>query len=858
MAASPSCLPVLLPDAARLSVESVRQTEGAIVIGACSITGTATCPACGVCSSRVHSQYRRTLRDLSYQGARVAIQLRSRRFYCRSQGCHRKIFTERFPILTAAHGRQTDRHREALKQIGYALGGEAGSRLASQLGIASSPDTILRVTKLVVGPVVAPPVKALGVDDWAWRKGQRYGTILVDLERHQPIDLLPDRESETLKKWLEAHPGVEIVSRDRAGAYAEGARKGAPEALQVADRFHILCNLTQALQRLLERSGAALRRSQISEAAPSPDASSAGVPTDPSVTTTAGTAPGLDPSKLNRHQQQSQQRRELRKARFEAVRAAHDRGLTQRAIGREFGLTRKTVQRFLQATEFPEQAPRRRRTGLEPYREYLEKRWAEGCNNASLLWRELQKQGYSGQLSRVKEYLQPWRSPEPKPTRRNRKLPGLRMVAFWLAKPAAERKEAEQKWVQVITKDQPAISQAERLAQTFRDMVKNHRVSDLEAWLKSAETSGIPELNGFATGIRRDHAAVTAGIETHWNNGQVEGQVHRLKTIEAPNVRPAQASFSSADGSFRSTPASRCAPLGPLEAPPKVRESLPGFVHDVCSAIHPLAIASPCFEMFPSIGVRPDVDTPGRTASAPVGRWNSRDAGTFHPRHGARTWAGRRRVGEADAAVGRCLAGTAPRRTFRARFAAAPSGDGAFRPARHSSRRGTWRGVSFAERGRGRFWRASVHHSLLPFDAAASAAIGLVQAICAHAGGWPLPRGGAQKIADALASYLRTLGGEIVTGTRVTTLPASPLTLCDVSPRALLSLAGARLPAGFRGLPGRLPIWPGSLQNGLGAGCAHSVARGGVPPRRHRALGRHVWRKSPSGKAITKGGPLYW
>jgi len=206
--------------------------------------------------------------------------------------------------------------------------------------------------------------------------------------------------------------------------------------------------------------------------------------------------------------------------------------LTQRAIGREFGLTRKTVRRFLQAKEFPEQAPRRRRTGLEPYREYLEKRWAEGCNNASLLWKELQKQGYSGQLSRVKEYLQPWRSPEPNPTRRNRKLPGLRLVAFWLAKPTAERKEAEQKWVQVITRDQPEISNAEHLAQAFRDMVKNRKVGDLDAWLKSAEASGTPELNGFAMGIRRDHAAVAAGIEKPWSNGQVEGQVHRLKLLK--------------------------------------------------------------------------------------------------------------------------------------------------------------------------------------------------------------------------------------------------------------------------------------------------------------------------------------
>jgi transposase len=211
------------------------------------------------------------------------------------------------------------------------------------------------------------------------------------LERHKPIDLLPDREAETLEKWLKAHPGVEIVSRDRAGAYAEGARKGAPDALQVADHFHILCNLTQALQRMLERLGTALRRSQLPEAAPSEDSPSARVTADPVATTTTMPPPG--PAKLNQRQQQSQQRRESRKACFEAVRAAYQRGLTQRSIAQELGLSRKTVSRFLQADEFPEQGPRQRRTALAPYREYLERRWAEGCRNASQLWREIQKQG---------------------------------------------------------------------------------------------------------------------------------------------------------------------------------------------------------------------------------------------------------------------------------------------------------------------------------------------------------------------------------------------------------------------------------------------------------------------------------
>jgi transposase len=464
MAASPGPLPVLLPDPAHVSVDSVQLTEGVVVIVAGASGETAICPVCGSSSCHVHSQYGRTLFDLSWQGARVRIELNARRFYCRSQDCRRKIFTERFPSLTVSYGRQTSRHHELLKRIGYALGGQGGFRLASQLGMDSSPDTILRAVKRGRCPMPCSPVKALGVDDWAWRKGQRYGTILVDLERRQPIDLLPDRESGTLEKWLEDRQGIEIISRDRAGAYAEGARKGAPQAIQVADRFHLLCNITQAMQRLLDRLAVALRRSQISEAALSKDLSSTGSADVPS----EATVPACDPPRLNQLQQQSQQRRERRKARYEAVRAAHQRGLTQRAIARELDMTRKTVRRFLQAADFPERVSSRRRTALEPHREYLEKRWADGCHNASQLWRELRQRGYPGQFGRVKQFLQPWRLQGPKPKPHHQKLPGLRLVAFWLSKPAGDRKEKEQQWVQQVTNDHPEIGTAENLAQRFR------------------------------------------------------------------------------------------------------------------------------------------------------------------------------------------------------------------------------------------------------------------------------------------------------------------------------------------------------------------------------------------------------
>jgi transposase len=238
----------------------------------------------------------------------------------------------------------------------------------------------------------------LGVDDWAWRRGHRYGAVLIDLEKRRPVDLLPDREADTLAEWLRRHPTVEIISRDRAGAYADGARRGAPTAIQIADRFHLFANLTTAVQRLLDRLNQTLR---VIEPPKIVEIRAAEVKNGTSNTVDEA---GIRPMP-NQHERVRQINREKRNALFDAVTAAHNRGLTKCAIANELEISRTTVRRYLRVREFPERAPRRRHSELDTYRAYLESRSAEGCHNASKLCRELQKRGYRGQRSRVKEYV---------------------------------------------------------------------------------------------------------------------------------------------------------------------------------------------------------------------------------------------------------------------------------------------------------------------------------------------------------------------------------------------------------------------------------------------------------------------
>lgn len=355
----------------------------------------ARCPLCRHRAERVHSHDERTLADLPCGGDRVTLHLRVRRFVCRVRWCRREIFAERLPDLVAPFARRTRRLTDHLVRAAFDLGGEAGTRHLLAEGTPVGARTLLRLVRAAPLPATGP-IWALGVDDWARRKGRSYGTILVDLDLQRVIDLLPDRTAETLAAWLREHPEVLVVTRDRAGAYAEGIRLGAPQALHTAqrapaDRSHLVKNVTDALERYLTRQHAALRRATLSSEA---------------VARSADTPEDAAPSSSR----EQPARRARRSARYEEVIALHAHAVGDRGIAARVGVSVRTIQRWLHHGQFPDRRRRAERPGqLAPFAPYLRERWGAGCHNATRLWHELRERGFQGSYTSVALYVAPWR-----------------------------------------------------------------------------------------------------------------------------------------------------------------------------------------------------------------------------------------------------------------------------------------------------------------------------------------------------------------------------------------------------------------------------------------------------------------
>lgn len=367
----------LLPDLPGFSIEQITLANGVIAVLAQSHTIQASCPVCASLSSHVHSRYERILSDLPWGGRTVRLVVRIRRFFCRQPTCSRKTFAECIPALAERYARQTIRLKEVLEHLGLALGGEAASRLTGILGMRCSPNTLLRLLRrLPEEPLETPRV--ISVDDWAWRKGHRYGTLVCDLERHRRLDVLPNRDATQVAAWLKRYPSIEIISRDRSDTYATAARLGAPQAIQVTDRWHLLKNLGEALQRCLSPHLTASRKQQTQSQLEA--------------------SPGLQvkrPPRLSPLQERIVQlHRAERVARYEQAVTLREQGLSYQAIAERVGVGHSTVQRWIEAGAFPERKRREQASQLDPYLPFIRERWAQGCHNVARLSRELLTKGY--------------------------------------------------------------------------------------------------------------------------------------------------------------------------------------------------------------------------------------------------------------------------------------------------------------------------------------------------------------------------------------------------------------------------------------------------------------------------------
>jgi len=528
-----------LPHLKSIKVETVTVADHGISLRAAATHKRAQCPLCQRWSKRIHSRYWRVIADQPWAGRPVSIRLRVRRFFCRNGRCPRRIFAERLPALVDPHGRRSQPLRAALRRVGLAVGTRAGARLAVPLGMPIGARSLLRVVHSAPLPTTEA-ARVIAIDDWAWRKGQRYGTVIVDLERHRTIDLLPDRAAETVVVWLQAHPQVAVIARDRGVMYIDGATRGAPDAVQVVDRWHMAKNLGEALERLFARKHDVL--AAMAHELARVEAHRRTSTDDPPPLVSIEASPA---SRSRRDRANSAHRRAARLERFMTVRNLSAQGAGQMSIAEMTGLSQRTIKRYLQAPIFPERKPRiaRRSDLLDPYKPYLLRRWSEGCRNGLQLFREIQAQGYASSRANVARFVAHLRRSDPIPSSPAR--PRLRRAIVPRVRPPTSRELAalvlrhpddltatQRTMLEHVRAIDDEMAHADALGHDFMRLLRERRGADLDAWIAEVRRGAVPEVQAFADGLATDKTAVVAGLTLPWSTGPAEGQITKLKLIK--------------------------------------------------------------------------------------------------------------------------------------------------------------------------------------------------------------------------------------------------------------------------------------------------------------------------------------
>jgi len=446
-----------------------------------------------------------------------------------NEDCPQSTFAEQVPAIIIKFARKTNRLKNALVAIAFESGGEAGANLAKKLQIEVSPDTLLRlirdysITKMKT-------TRVLGIDDFAFRKGNTYGTILIDLEKHKPIDLLSDRKSSTLAEWLKAHPEIEIITRDRSNEYARGVTEGSPKIIQITDRWHLLQNMREALERMLNCFRDRLNNLPVVGELETYDK-----------TTKAGRLRKPSVTELELREAKRQRRYEL----FTEAQKLHQENVSILEISKKLFISRTTAYKLVTSHSFPERASNKISPSiLDPFIVYLRKRFFdEGCENGCQLYREIHEQGYIGTRQQVSRWVHHLRKEPAKNTPKmhllennvqvlnHATLLAPRQLAWLLVKDANNLDQVEQSMLNHIRQD-AEVEMAYDLAQFFQKMVRERVSTELDGWINQCLKSSITDLVNFATGLQRDHDCVFMALHEKWSNGQTEGQVTRLKLIK--------------------------------------------------------------------------------------------------------------------------------------------------------------------------------------------------------------------------------------------------------------------------------------------------------------------------------------
>lgn len=487
---------------AGLVVESVTEIEDGIIVLARAAEPERPCPLCGIRSRRIHSRYVRTVSDLPCAGRRVELRLMARRFVCGAPFCRRKIFAERFAdSVVAERSRRSSRLECIVHHLGVALGGRPAASLARRLMVPVSNDTLLRVVRRRARQPTET-LQVVGIDDWAWRRNHRYGSVVCDLERRRIVALLPDREIATVAAWLADHPEIDIVSRDRGGGYGAAAARALPQAIQVADRWHLMENASAAFTDSVRKSMRLIRAA-------------------------IGAATAINPELLTSAERLQYDGYVRREEMSTAILKLAGEGIAIKQIVRLTGHSRKLVRQVIRGQ--PNEIFRVRQSSLEPWLPWLDEQWRSGCCNGAELWRQLRGKGFQGSLRVVGEWTTRRRRAEMTSDRQLHRVPSARTIARLMTTARDHLSKAETVTVAAIETGVPMLAEARRIVDDFHVMIRKKDVAQLDPWIAEASPSLIAS---FAKGVTNDKAAIRAAITQQWSNGQVEGQINKLKLVK--------------------------------------------------------------------------------------------------------------------------------------------------------------------------------------------------------------------------------------------------------------------------------------------------------------------------------------